>query len=173
MLGRCKRALARAAPATSKKITGTRGTGDRMRRFMLMLSFDSPPPHWWLTPGGANATRLSNLPYSRRQVSVTHSLRSGFWLFYCLTRGSATSSLHPALTAAVLRDSKFRSLCSPLNSKLAKTLGLMLWKIVVGSRICFHWRGGHDRIGHRRWTVPTGHAQETFYTLKIWLSIPN
>ena len=119
MLGRCKRALARAAPATSKKITGTRGTGDRMRRFMLMLSFDSPPPHWWLTPGGANATRLSNLPYSRRQVSVTHSLRSGFWLFYCLTRGSATSSLHPALTAAVPeRDSNFRSLRSPINYNL-------------------------------------------------------
>ena len=117
MLGRCKRALARAAPASSKKITGTRGTGDRMRRFMLMLSFDSPPPHWWLTPGGANATRLSNLPYSRRQVSVTHSLRSGFWLFYCLTRGSATSSLHPALKAAVPeRDSNFRSLRSPIKS---------------------------------------------------------
>ena len=118
---------------------------------MLMLSFDSPPPHWWLTPGGANATRLSNLPYSClrcaprtfaptganrcavwlippaslqglcRQVSATHSLRSGFLLFYCLTRGSATSSLHPALKAAVLRDSKFRSLPTSLKLRRDRT----------------------------------------------------
>ena len=45
MLGRCKRALARAAPATSKKITGTRETGDRMRRFMLVLRIMPPTRH--------------------------------------------------------------------------------------------------------------------------------
>ena len=89
---------------------------------MLMLSFDSPPPHWWLTPVGANRCAVWLIPLQAFRGFVGRflpPLRSGFRLFYCFNPGFRDFVAPPrAKGCRPSRDYNFRSLRSPLNYNL-------------------------------------------------------